>query len=170
MKVEAIQVSWSDNWMYLITDDATKEAAVVDPWDAEGISQRVKAAGVNVSTCAPRPIADGPYRGAPANLISQASTAAFPLPQRSPSSLRASSEERDGVSKSFQAIGPKAEVVQVKSVITTHHHNDHSGGNDKFVSLHPGTTVYGGSKKGQGVDHVVKDGDTFTIGTDIDVK
>lgn len=48
MKVEPIQVSWSDNWMYLVTDDATKEAAVVDPWDADNISHKAKDAGVKV--------------------------------------------------------------------------------------------------------------------------
>jgi hydroxyacylglutathione hydrolase len=58
----------------------------------------------------------------------------------------------------------------VTSIITTHHHNDHSGGNDKFVKLHPGIKVYGGSKQGQGVDNVVKDGDAFKIGENIDVK
>lgn len=48
MKVEPIQVSWADNWMYLVTDDATKEAAVVDPWDAEKISEAAKSQGVKV--------------------------------------------------------------------------------------------------------------------------
>lgn len=56
------------------------------------------------------------------------------------------------------------------SVITTHHHDDHSGGNSKFVKAHSGVKVYGGSKKGQGVDHIVNDGDTFKIGENIDVK
>lgn len=48
MKIEPIQVSWSDNWMYLVTDDASKEGAIVDPWDAEGASKAVKDAGVKV--------------------------------------------------------------------------------------------------------------------------
>lgn len=55
-------------------------------------------------------------------------------------------------------------------MITTHHHDDHSGGNSKFVKAHSGVKVYGGSKKGQGVDHIVNDGDTFKIGENIDVK
>lgn len=49
MKIEPIQVSWSDNWMYLITDDASKEGAIVDPWDHEGAAKAVKDAGVDVS-------------------------------------------------------------------------------------------------------------------------
>ena len=35
--------------MYLVVDDATKEAAVVDPYDAPKISKQVKDDGVNVS-------------------------------------------------------------------------------------------------------------------------
>lgn len=50
MKIEPVQVSWSDNWMYLITDEATQEGAVVDPWDNEGMAKKVKDAGVKVST------------------------------------------------------------------------------------------------------------------------
>jgi hydroxyacylglutathione hydrolase len=121
MKIEPIQVSWSDNWMYLITDEASQDGAIVDPWDAEGAAKAVKAAGVNVSR--------------------------YPPPN-----------------------GRVLTGVQVTSIITTHHHNDHSGGNDKFVKMYPGIKVYGGSKKGQGVDHIVNDGDTFKIGENIDVK
>ncbi|EIW73671.1 hypothetical protein TREMEDRAFT_25740 [Tremella mesenterica DSM 1558] len=104
MKVTPIQVTWSDNWMYLIVDEKSKEAAVVDPWDAENISQYVKKEGVKVT-----------------------------------------------------------------SLITTHHHNDHSGGNEKFLSLHPGINAYGGSSKSAGTNVVVGDGDTFKIGN-IDVR
>lgn len=42
MKVSPIQVSWSDNWMYLISDDATKEAFVVDPYDPKTIISEIK--------------------------------------------------------------------------------------------------------------------------------
>jgi hydroxyacylglutathione hydrolase len=39
----------SDNWMYLVIDDVTQEAAVVDPYDAEKISKAAKEKGVKVS-------------------------------------------------------------------------------------------------------------------------
>ena len=48
MKVIPYQVRKADNWMYLVIDDATKEAAVVDPWDHEQMSDKVKEAGVKV--------------------------------------------------------------------------------------------------------------------------
>lgn len=39
----------SDNWMYLVIDDASQEAAVVDPYDAPNISNAVKEKGVKAS-------------------------------------------------------------------------------------------------------------------------
>ncbi|WVW84727.1 hydroxyacylglutathione hydrolase [Kwoniella bestiolae CBS 10118] len=64
----------------------------------------------------------------------------------------------------------KEHGVEVTSLITTHHHDDHSGGNTKFLSLHPGLKAYGGSKQSPGTNVIVKEGDTFKIGQDIDVK
>lgn len=68
-----------DNYMYLIVDKATKEAAVVDPVEPKSVLEEVKKSGLNLTT-----------------------------------------------------------------VLTTHHHWDHAGGNDELVKLHPGLKVYGG--------------------------
>ncbi|EKC98187.1 hydroxyacylglutathione hydrolase [Trichosporon asahii var. asahii CBS 8904] len=65
------------------------------------------------------------------------------------------------------AVTPEADVSQVTRLITTHHHFDHSGGNEAF--LHPGIKVYAGSDKAPGANEIVKDGDEFDIG-DIHVK
>lgn len=107
--------------MYLITDEATNEASVVDPWDYNTIGEQAEKSGVKVG-------------------------------------LRAHRH------------GSLLTGLQVTSIITTHHHNDHSGGNANFLKAHPGIPVYGGSKQGQAVDTVVKDGDTFKIGKNIDVR
>ncbi|WVR06301.1 hydroxyacylglutathione hydrolase [Kwoniella sp. DSM 27419] len=64
----------------------------------------------------------------------------------------------------------KEEGVEVTTLITTHHHDDHSGGNTKFLSLHSDLKAYGGSKQSPGTNVVVKDGDSFKVGEDIDVK
>ncbi|ORX40147.1 beta-lactamase-like protein [Kockovaella imperatae] len=48
MKVTPVQAR-SDNWMYLVMDEATNEAAVVDPYNAEKISEQAKEAGVKVT-------------------------------------------------------------------------------------------------------------------------
>ncbi|KAK8858538.1 hydroxyacylglutathione hydrolase [Kwoniella newhampshirensis] len=104
MKVIPYQAR-SDNWMYLVIDETSNQAAVVDPYDAPKISKAVKDNGVEVTT-----------------------------------------------------------------LLTTHHHDDHSGGNTKFLSLHSGLRAYGGSKQAPGTNTIVKEGDTFKIGQDIDVK
>lgn len=82
----------------------------------------------------------------------------------------------------------------VKGIITTHHHDDHAGGNLEFVSIHgflcamvlymrcvtadqtvdkvskyPGVTVYGGSKQVAGLTQQVKDKDTLKLG-DVDIR
>ncbi|KAK6908142.1 hydroxyacylglutathione hydrolase [Kwoniella mangroviensis CBS 8507] len=64
----------------------------------------------------------------------------------------------------------KEHGVEVTSLITTHHHNDHSGGNSKLLSLHPGLKAYAGSNQSPGTNVIVKEGDTFKLGQDIDVK
>jgi len=40
----------SDNWMYLVVDDATKQAAVVDPYDWKKMWKLVEEKGVTVTT------------------------------------------------------------------------------------------------------------------------
>ena len=39
----------SDNWMYVVVDEASNEAAVVDPYDWRKVLKFVKDKGVNVS-------------------------------------------------------------------------------------------------------------------------
>lgn len=71
-----------DNYMYLIVDKASKEAAIVDPVEPKTVLEAVKQHGVNLTT-----------------------------------------------------------------VLTTHHHWDHAGGNEELVKLSPGLKVYGGDSR-----------------------
>lgn len=58
-----------------------------------------------------------------------------------------------------------AEGVNLKSVLTTHHHWDHAGGNEKLLSLlDKPITVYGGDDRIGGLNKKVKQDDKFTIG------
>lgn len=41
-------------------------------------------------------------------------------------------------------------------LLTTHHHQDHSGGNKEFIGAHPGCKVYAGSDKAPGANHLVR--------------
>ncbi|XP_078159940.1 metallo-hydrolase/oxidoreductase superfamily protein [Carex rostrata] len=94
-----------DNYAYLIVDEATNEAAAVDPVEPEKI-------------------------------------------------LHAASE-----------IG-----ASVKYVLTTHHHWDHAGGNEKMALLIPGIKVYGGSVDNvKGCTDKVENGDKLSIGKEINI-
>ncbi|OWA50288.1 Hydroxyacylglutathione hydrolase, mitochondrial [Hypsibius exemplaris] len=88
-----------DNYMYLITDTATKEAAIVDPADPENVRTEVDHHGVSL-----------------------------------------------------------------KTILTTHHHWDHAGGNKQVAALYPGIKVVAGDQRADAADHIVKEGDTLMIG------
>ncbi|KAK9913893.1 hypothetical protein M0R45_037697 [Rubus argutus] len=60
--------------------------------------------------------------------------------------------------------------VQVKLVLTTHHHWDHAGGNEKIKQLMPGIKVYGGSVDNvKGCTDKVDNGDKISLGADIQI-
>lgn len=95
----------SDNYMYLIICNQTREAAIVDPVDPESVLAAVTK-----------------------------------------------------------------ENVQLKSVLTTHHHWDHAGGNEKLVSSFAGPLiVYGGDDRIGALTNKVGQDDTFKIGN-LDVQ
>ncbi|KAG8217315.1 beta-lactamase-like protein [Butyriboletus roseoflavus] len=52
--------------------------------------------------------------------------------------------------------------VSIVAAITTHHHNDHSGGNE--ATNYPGVPIYGGSTQVLALSKLVKDKDEFVIG------
>uniref|UniRef100_A0A8B9RU61 Hydroxyacylglutathione hydrolase, mitochondrial n=1 Tax=Accipiter nisus TaxID=211598 RepID=A0A8B9RU61_9AVES len=81
MKVELLP-ALTDNYMYLLIDEETKEAAIVDPVQPQKVLDAVKKHGVKLTT-----------------------------------------------------------------VLTTHHHWDHAGGNEKLVKMEAGLRVYGGDSR-----------------------
>ncbi|KRF99004.1 uncharacterized protein Dwil_GK10504, isoform B [Drosophila willistoni] len=91
-----------DNYMYLIIDNKTKEAAVVDPVDPDLVIKTVNE-----------------------------------------------------------------EKVTLKKVLTTHHHWDHAGGNEKLVKLWTSgeLKVYGGDDRIGALNEKVRQNDTFNIGS-----
>lgn len=94
-----------DNYMYLIIDKSTRDAAIVDPVDPESVLKAVKS-----------------------------------------------------------------EEVNLKKILTTHHHWDHAGGNEKLVSLcKEKLEVFGGDDRIHSLTNKVKHNDTLTIGN-INVK
>ncbi|ORX91150.1 hydroxyacylglutathione hydrolase [Basidiobolus meristosporus CBS 931.73] len=55
--------------------------------------------------------------------------------------------------------------VNLTSIFTTHHHWDHAGGNEEFLSLKPGLAVYGADERVDKLTNFVKDNEEFKIGT-----
>lgn len=49
----------------------------------------------------------------------------------------------------------KKHRVKLTTVLTTHHHWDHAGGNEKLVKLEPGLKVYGGDDRIGALTHKV---------------
>ncbi|XP_058536429.1 hydroxyacylglutathione hydrolase, mitochondrial isoform X1 [Ochotona princeps] len=99
MKVELLP-ALTDNYMYLVIDEGTKEAAIVDPVQPQKVLDTVKKHGVKLTT-----------------------------------------------------------------VLTTHHHWDHAGGNEKLVQLQPGLKVYGGDDRIGALTHKVTHLSTLQVGS-----
>ncbi|XP_010558112.1 PREDICTED: hydroxyacylglutathione hydrolase cytoplasmic [Tarenaya hassleriana] len=60
--------------------------------------------------------------------------------------------------------------AQIKLVLTTHHHWDHAGGNEKIKQLVPGIKVYGGSlDKVKGCTDTVDNGDNLALGVNLNI-
>ncbi|RKP05871.1 beta-lactamase-like protein [Thamnocephalis sphaerospora] len=53
---------------------------------------------------------------------------------------------------------------RLTTVLTTHHHADHAGGNEELVKHRTNLHVYGGDARIPAATHSVQDGDTFTVG------
>ncbi|KAM6156167.1 hydroxyacylglutathione hydrolase, mitochondrial isoform 1-T1 [Rhynchocyon petersi] len=99
MKVELLP-ALTDNYMYLLVDKDSGEAAIVDPVQPQKVLETVKKHGVKLTT-----------------------------------------------------------------VLTTHHHWDHAGGNEKLVKLQPGLKVYGGDDRIGALTNRVTHLSTMQIGS-----
>ena len=88
-----------DNYMYLLIDDTTKEAAIVDPVEPNKVLEAVKEENLNLTT-----------------------------------------------------------------VLTTHHHWDHAGGNEQLAKLVPSLTIFGGDERVGALTNKVTAGDKLKVG------
>jgi hydroxyacylglutathione hydrolase len=72
--------------------------------------------------------------------------------------------------KACQAAAKQLGIEEVVANITTHHHDDHSGGNPAFSKAYPHAKIYGGSDKVPHLTDKVKDGDSFPLFKDSTIK
>jgi len=54
--------------------------------------------------------------------------------------------------------------IELAGSLTTHHHHDHSGGNQAFARSYPDAPIYGGSNKAPALTNLVKDKDEIAFG------
>ena len=54
--------------------------------------------------------------------------------------------------------------MSARSILTTHHHWDHAGGNAELLKLFPHLPCYGGSKNVDAANHVVKNEESVKVG------
>ncbi|KAJ2061170.1 Cytoplasmic glyoxalase II [Coemansia sp. S146] len=59
----------------------------------------------------------------------------------------------------------KGTNMTFNTVLTTHHHMDHSGGNTRITAMVPGLQVYGGDSRIPQMTHQLTDGEEFTLGS-----
>ncbi|RUS30462.1 beta-lactamase-like protein [Jimgerdemannia flammicorona] len=55
--------------------------------------------------------------------------------------------------------------VNLTSILTTHHHSDHAGGNKKILAKLPDLRVFGGDNRIEGVTNQVKDREEIRLGS-----
>ncbi|KAJ2366860.1 Cytoplasmic glyoxalase II [Coemansia sp. RSA 2610] len=55
--------------------------------------------------------------------------------------------------------------MELKAVLTTHHHADHAAGNNLIASTIPGIAVYGGESRIPSMTKQLKNGDEFSLGS-----
>ncbi|KAK8961722.1 Hydroxyacylglutathione hydrolase cytoplasmic [Platanthera guangdongensis] len=86
----------------------------------------------------------------------------------------------DDITKEAAAVDPvepekiisKANEIgaNLKLVLTTHHHWDHAGGNEKMKELVPGIKVFGGSLDGvSGCTNMAENWDKLALGSDVNI-
>eukprot|EP01113_Clastostelium_recurvatum_P025152 TRINITY_DN3022_c0_g2_i1.p1 TRINITY_DN3022_c0_g2~~TRINITY_DN3022_c0_g2_i1.p1 ORF type:complete len:354 (-),score=79.43 TRINITY_DN3022_c0_g2_i1:58-1119(-) len=55
-------------------------------------------------------------------------------------------------------------VEKIDTILTTHHHWDHAGGNEQMLQAIPSVKIIGGDTRIKALNHRVQDGELFSIG------
>lgn len=71
----------------------------------------------------------------------------------------------DPVNSSAMASAVSDYRVDLKAILTTHHHHDHAHGNAEMLSMFPDICVYGGDTRIQALTRQVEHGDVIKLGS-----
>lgn len=71
----------------------------------------------------------------------------------------------DPVNAGSMASAVHEEGVELKCILTTHHHYDHAHGNADLLSMYPDITVYGGDTRVQAITKQVRHGEKLHLGS-----
>lgn len=70
----------------------------------------------------------------------------------------------DPVNASAMASAVHDQGVELKAILTTHHHYDHAHGNTELLGMFPDITVYGGDPRVQALTKSVQHGESIKLG------
>lgn len=71
----------------------------------------------------------------------------------------------DPVNASAMASAVADQGVDLKAILTTHHHYDHAHGNADMLSMFPELTIYGGDTRVQAINKLVSNGENLKLGS-----
>lgn len=71
----------------------------------------------------------------------------------------------DPVNASAMAAAVHENQVDLKAILTTHHHYDHAHGNADMLSMFPDITIYGGDSRIESLNKSISHGDKIKLGT-----
>lgn len=71
----------------------------------------------------------------------------------------------DPVNASSMANAVHDQGVELKAILTTHHHYDHAHGNTELLGMFPDISVYGGDARVQALTKSVQHGETIKLGS-----
>ncbi|GJT04303.1 hydroxyacylglutathione hydrolase, cytoplasmic, partial [Tanacetum coccineum] len=166
-----------DNYAYLVIDEKTKQGAVVDPVEPEKVISVAKEHGVDLKL-----VLTTHHHWFRLNDAGVYNTQCqrYGLIEKEVAKLDMCSRVIDEKTKQGAVVDPvepekvisvaKEHGVELKLVLTTHHHWDHAGGNEKIKELVPGIKVYGGSIDNvKGCTNKLENGDKLSLGDGISI-
>uniref|UniRef100_F6YDU0 Hydroxyacylglutathione hydrolase, mitochondrial n=1 Tax=Macaca mulatta TaxID=9544 RepID=F6YDU0_MACMU len=147
MKVEVLP-ALTDNYMYLVIDDETKEAAIVDPVQPQKVVDAARKHGVKLTT-----------------VLTTHHHWSGRFPWANPGAQEAPPPAAHQKAWSWPRLASSADRLPRASCSSQTHPRDHAGGNEKLVKLQSGLKVYGGDDRIGALTHKITHLSTLQVGS-----